>query len=252
MAYRRYFVRIKYNGTAYHGWQFQPHSISVQETIETEMSKILREKVSIIGCGRTDTGVHADQYYFHFDAPEDIDTDRLMFKLNGMLPSDISFHEIIPVDDKAHARFDARYRQYRYEMHLDKNPFLTDYSWYYPYHKLDFVKMRTAAELLMNYDDFPMFCKKGSDVKTFICQIFDVSLDYNPETRKMLFKIGANRFLRTMIRRIVGTLVQIGRGQMSLEEFENILTEKKEIPHIKMAPPQGLYLCQVDYEYIHG
>lgn len=252
MAYQRFFVRIKYNGTAYHGWQFQPNAISVQEIIETEMSKIMREKVSILGCGRTDTGVHADQYFFHFDAPEGTDTERLMFKLNGMLPSDISFHEIILVEPNAHARYDARYRQYRYDMHLDKNPFLTDYSWYYPYHELDFALMEKAAKLIGQFDDFPMFCKKGSDVKNFICQIFDISLEYNKETRKMVFKIGANRFLRTMIRRIVGTLVQIGRGQMSIEEFENILAEKKEIPHIKMAPPQGLYLCQVDYDYING
>lgn len=252
MAYQRYFAHITYQGTHYHGWQIQPNAISVQETIETEMSKILREKISIIGCGRTDTGVHARAYYFHFDSPEILDIDQCIFKLNGMLPSDISFHEIIPVGPKAHARFDASYRAYTYHIHFTKNPFLTDFSWYYPWYNLDFKLMKQAAEILKNYTDFPMFCKAGSDVKTFICHIYDISLDYDEQEKKLEFNIGADRFLRTMIRRIVGTLIQIGRGKMSIEEFENILIEKKELPHINLAPPQGLYLSAVKYESIEA
>jgi len=250
VAYRRYFAHIKYNGKNYHGWQYQPNAISVQEVIETEMSKILRDKISILGCGRTDTGVHADSYYFHFDTDTDMDLDQLVFKLNGMLPVDISISNIIPVGEKAHARFDATYRSYRYDIHFYKDPFLTDFSWYYPWYNLDFNKMEEASRLLKNYTDFPMFCKAGSDVKTFICHIYDVSLDYSEEERRLVFKIGADRFLRTMIRRIVGTLIQIGRDKMTVEEFENILKEKKELPHINLAPPQGLYLSSVKYDYI--
>ncbi len=246
----RYFFKIQYNGTNYHGWQYQPNAISVQETIQNQLYKLFKNQQSIVGCGRTDTGVHASQYYFHFDIEEVIDINTIQHKLNGMLPKDIYVENIIPVNEKAHARFDATKRAYTYIISTIKNPFLINRAWIYPYYPLDLLLMQQAATDFLQYNDFPMLCKTGSDVTHFRCTIFKSKLIHQTDKHQIIYQIEANRFLRNMIRRLTGLLVQIGRGKLSIETFNETLQNKSQFKYITLAPPEGLYLSGVEYDFI--
>jgi len=246
----RYFFKIQYNGTNYHGWQYQPNAISVQETIQSQLYKLFKNRQSIIGCGRTDTGVHASQYYFHFDIDEVIDLNTIKHKLNGMFPKDIYVEKIIAVESKAHARFDATKRAYTYIISTVKNPFQIKRAWIYPYYPLDIELMQQAAADFTQYNDFPMLCKTGSDVNNYICTIFKSELIEKPEENQIIYQIEANRFLRNMIRRLTGLLVQIGRGKLSIKTFNQTFASKSQFKYITLAPPEGLYLSKVEYPFL--
>ncbi len=245
----RYFVRIQYNGSDYHGWQYQPNAMSIQEAIESQLTLLHGRKIGIVGCGRTDTGVHAADYFFHFDSDKEWGQE-LAHKLNGMLDKNIAVIKIYRVDEKAHARFDADKRAYTYYIHFYKDPFKQKLSWQYPYYKLDASIMKEGAAFLLECDDFPMFCKSGSDVKNHICKIFKSELLVFESEQRMEYHIEANRFLRNMIRRIMGTLVQLGNGSMELNYFKETIRSKNAFKYINLAPPEGLYLSRIDYPFI--
>jgi len=246
----RYFFEIQYDGTNYHGWQYQPNAISVQSTIEKELKKLFKNEKGIVGCGRTDTGVHATQYFFHYDTAELIDIETIKHKLNGMLPKDIYVGQIQQVEPSVHARFDATKRSYTYIISLRKNPFTINRAWIYPYHKLDIQLMQQAANDILKYNDFPMLCKSGSDVKHFRCKLFSSELTHNKSKQQLIYHITANRFLRNMIRRLVGLLVQVGKNQISIEDYNFHFKQKQHFKYINLAPPGGLYLSKVEYPFI--
>lgn len=250
----RYFIELAYNGKPYHGWQLQQNSLSVQAVLENALSKLLRTTIATIGCGRTDTGVHASQYYAHFDIENEIDDAMFLFKLNRVLDEHIAVKRLIAdIPPTAHARFDATYRAYDYYLHFQKNPFKDNFSYYYAWLSLlDIGAMQQAAAILLRYNDFPMFCKTGGGAKTTLCSIYESVLSFDEATQTMRFHIAANRFLRGMIRLIVGALIMVGRGKMSIMEFEQTL-ENKDFRFAKLnisAPPQGLFLSEVRYPYI--
>lgn len=246
----RYFFEIQYDGTNYHGWQYQPNAISVQATIETELKKLFRTENGIVGCGRTDTGVHATQYYFHYDVLETFSEAIIKHKLNGMLPKDIFVRKIIKVNEQAHARFAAKKRSYTYIISLRKNPFAVNRAWIYPYHKLNINLMQLAATDILQYNDFPMLCKSGSDVKHFKCHLFSSELTLNENKEQIIYHISANRFLRNMIRRLVGLLVQVGKKEISIEDYNFHFQQKQAFKYINLAPPAGLYLSNIQYDFI--
>jgi len=248
----RYFFEIQYDGTKYHGWQYQPNAISVQATIEAELKKLFKNENGIVGCGRTDTGVHATQYYFHYDTIEAINEATIKHKLNGMLPKDIFIRKIEEVDSKAHARFAATKRSYTYLISLRKNPFAVNRAWIYPYHKLDIDLMQQAATDILLYNDFPMLCKAGSDVKHFRCNLFSSKLVFHKNKEQIIYQISANRFLRNMIRRLVGLLVQVGKTEISLEDYNYHFKQKQPFKYINLAPPAGLYLSNIEYNFINN
>ncbi|MCB0515437.1 MAG: tRNA pseudouridine(38-40) synthase TruA [Chitinophagales bacterium] len=244
----RYFLEIAYEGANYSGWQIQPNAQTVQNTLDTALSALLSESIRSVGCGRTDSGVHASQFFLHFDtlsAPP----SELVYRLNKMLPNDISVFRLIPVADNAHARYDATYRAYNYFIHFDKNPFLRYHSFFFPWTPLDMQSMQTALEMLAHFNDFKAFEKKN-DAKTSLCNIFKTALIYDEIQGRMQIHIAANRFLRGMVRRIVGTLLWVGKGKISLLEFENALAKGKSFKITITAPPQALSLCEVRYSYI--
>jgi len=248
----RYFFEIQYDGTNYHGWQYQPNAISVQATIEEQLYKLFKNTYGIIGCGRTDTGVHATQYYFHYNTISAIDELTIKHKLNGMLPKDIFVRKIKVVNDDAHARFDALKRSYTYIISLRKNPFAINRAWIYPYYNLDIDLMKQAATDILQYNDFPMLCKSGSDVKHFKCNLFSSELLHYPGKQQIVYKITANRFLRNMIRRLTGLLVQVGKGDLNLASYNNHFKQKNNFKYITLAPPEGLYLSKVEYSFIEN
>ena len=243
---KRYFFKISYDGTSFFGWQKQPNQISIQETIESDLSKIhsLKE-ISIVGCGRTDTGVHAHEYFFHWDYKESIDKENIKYKLNKMLPKSISIHEITEVSIDMHARFSAVQRTYIYLIHASKNPFNAAHSWYIN-QELDISKMNKAAELLIGEKDFSSFAKTHTDVKNHICQLSYAK--WTQKEDKISFEISANRFLRNMVRAIVGTCVDVGLNKLSIEQFEEIIDKKDRQSASTSAPALGLYLNKVKYE----
>jgi tRNA pseudouridine38-40 synthase len=241
----RYFVQLSFKGTAYHGWQIQPNAVSVQEIVEKALSTILREEIAVVGAGRTDTGVHASFYVLHFDASEEIwDGQKLVFRLNNFLPDDIAVQKIWPVSKDAHARFSAVSRTYHYYIATDKNPFQTETVYYY-HGKLDVYKMNEAAKLLFEYDDFTSFSRLHTDVKTNLCKIFQA--EWVTEGEMLIFKIKADRFLRNMVRAIVGTLLEVGKGKLTLEDFRKIIEKKDRGAAGTSAPAQGLFLVDVEY-----
>ncbi|WP_346861108.1 tRNA pseudouridine(38-40) synthase TruA [uncultured Draconibacterium sp.] len=242
---RRYFLQLSYKGTNYHGWQIQPNAISVQEVMEDALSKILREKIAVVGAGRTDTGVHASYFILHFDAenkvPENLD---LVYKLNSFLPSDIAVQKVWPVNQELHARFSATSRTYHYFISRQKNPFTTKIS--YTYLKpLDIDKMNEAAQLLFNYEDFTSFSRLHTDVKTNNCKIMQA--EWRDEENQLVFVIKADRFLRNMVRAIVGTLLEVGKGKLSINEFCQIIENKDRGLAGASAPAQGLFLVDIGY-----
>ena len=244
----RYFLKLSYNGAPFHGWQVQPNAVSVQSTIEEALSTVLRENISIVGAGRTDTGVNARQMYAHFDYDKEIpDFGKLINSLNRLVGKDIAIYDIIKVADDAHARFDATARTYKYFVTHQKSPFLYPLSWHCP-QSLDYEKMNEACEVLKRHIDFTSFSKLHTDVKTNNCRI-----DYahwQKEGEMMVFTITADRFLRNMVRAVVGTLVEVGRGKISVEEFEQIILKKDRCSAGTSMPPQALFLWKVNYDYI--
>lgn len=243
----RYFIEFAYNGKNYHGWQSQPNASSVQETLSKAVSVILRSEIELMGAGRTDTGVHAKQMFAHFDTEENLETDFLVAKLNSYLPKDIVIYRIILVSEKAHARFDAVKRTYEYHIHTYKNAFENESSWYV-FQKLDLEKMNKAAKMLFDFEDFQCFSKVNTDVKTYNCKIMEANWQQKGE--KLIFTIAADRFLRNMVRAIVGTLVEIGSGKKALEDFKNIIESKDRTQAGTSVPAHGLYLTKVEYPYI--
>jgi tRNA pseudouridine38-40 synthase len=242
----RYFVTLCYDGTRYHGWQIQPNGDSVQERLQEALSTLLRESVSVTGAGRTDTGVHARMMVAHFDWEGDpLDGRQLAYKLNRLLPYDIAVSKVEQVSDDKHARFSATSRMYRYYIHTVKDPFLRAYSCeiHYP---LDFVKMNEAARLLMDYDDFGAFCKSGADVKTTLCNVTN-AVWVQTSTTTWYFEIRANRFLRNMVRAVVGTLIEVGRGRLSLEDFKKVIEGKRRTEAGESMPGNALFLEDIVY-----
>lgn len=240
----RYFFEIAYDGTQYHGWQRQKNAISVQEVVEEALTRITREEVSVTGSGRTDTGVHCEQQFFHADFESSMNEGKLQFKLNSYLPSDISIQSIRSVHDEAHARFDALSRAYEYRIVKTKTPFLQGYSYYYT-KSLDVKTMNEAAALLLGAHDFQAFSKVKTEVNNFICNI--TSAHWREEGNLLIFYIEANRFLRGMVRAIVGTLLQVGLGKLSLPEFRATIDSKDRKQAGAAAPPEGLFLIKVEY-----
>jgi len=240
----RYFIEISYDGTNYHGWQIQPNAISVQEVLEKAMSLLLRETVKITGAGRTDTGVHAAQMFAHFDTTQNIDTEQLSYKLNAFLPQDIAVKNIQAVLDTAHARFDAKARSYRYFIHRHKNPFLNDYSWHLQ-KDLDMDLMNQAARLLLQYEDFKSFSKTHTDVKTYLCDVKEAN--WQQTDNQLIFNITADRFLRNMVRAVVGTLVEVGLHKLTSSDFEQIIKARDRSKAGFSAPAKGLFLTKIIY-----
>ncbi len=244
----RYFIEIAYKGKNYFGWQRQPKQISVQEVLEEKLSTMLRENIAIVGAGRTDTGVHAKQMYAHFDYSGDIDSEKFTFKLNSFLPKDISIYRIFKVEDKAHARFDATSRAYEYHIHIGKNPFLTDGT-YQIYHSLDIDKMNEAAKLMYDYTNFKCFSKSKTDVRTYNCDVMNakwIEIDH-----LLVFHVKADRFLRNMVRAIVGTLLEVGEGKKTVDDFKEVLESRDRSKAGTSVPAQGLYLTEIVYPYIN-
>jgi tRNA pseudouridine38-40 synthase len=244
----RYFLKLAYNGTNYHGWQYQPNASSVQETLTTAMSIVMNSNINLMGAGRTDAGVHAKEMYAHFDFETPFDTTSLVHKLNSYLPKDIVIFGIIAVHAEAHARFDATKRTYQYHINTFKDVFSNEESWYY-HQMLDLDLMNEASKLLCKYTDFQCFSKVNTDVNTFDCTIFEAYWTRN-ENNKLLFTISANRFLRNMVRAIVGTLVYVGLHKLSLSDVETIIISKNRNEAGFSVPAKGLYLIKIDYEYL--
>ena len=241
----RYFVTFSYDGTRYHGWQIQPNGDSVQAQLQRALSLLLRSEIVVTGAGRTDAGVHARMMVAHFDTDQVVDDRQLAYKLNKLLPRDIAVSKVEQVADDLHARFSATSRMYRYYLHTEKNPFLsfTSYEIHYP---LDFNKMNEAAQVLMEYEDFGAFCKAHADVKTTLCHITTAQW-HQTGVSTWYFEIRANRFLRNMVRAVVGTLIDVGRGRISLDDFRKIVEGKKRTDAGESMPAHALFLEDVTY-----
>lgn len=247
---QRYFIELSFNGARYHGWQIQPNGMSVQQKLQEALSTILRSQIEVTGAGRTDAGVHAAMMVAHFDVDGQVvddfgGTDQLVYKLNRLLPFDIAVRGIARVENDMHARFSATARTYHYYVHTRKDPFLGDRSCFIHY-PLDFALMNEAARLLLRNDDFAAFCKSHTDVKTTICQVSEAQWKQIDDHR-WVFVITANRFLRNMVRAVVGTLVDVGRGRVSLQQFADILASKRRTEAGESMPPQALFLQHIDY-----
>jgi tRNA pseudouridine38-40 synthase len=241
----RYFVTFSYDGSRYHGWQIQPNGDSVQAQLQRGLSLLLRQEIIVTGAGRTDAGVHARMMVAHFDVSTPIDGKQLVYKLNKLLPCDIAVKSVSQVADDLHARFSATSRMYRYYLHTTKDPFLrnTSCELHYP---LDYNKMNQAARMLLDYDDFGAFCKAHADVKTTLCKVTDACWHQTSPTT-WYFEIRANRFLRNMVRAVVGTLIEVGRGRMTLEEYRHVIEGKKRAEAGESMPAHALFLEDITY-----
>ena len=243
----RYFIRLAYNGAPFHGWQIQPHDTSVQQVLEQALGTVLRTPVAVTGAGRTDTGVNARTMYAHFDVDVPIaDTDGLCRSLNGLLGRDVAVYAIFPVADDAHARFDATSRTYKYFLHTAKSPFLYPLSWECHF-DLDFDLMNEAAEHLLHYTDFTSFSKLHTDVKTNNCRVSYARWERVGE--QWVFTITADRFLRNMVRAVVGTLVEVGRHRISVDEFCRIIEAKDRCEAGNSMPGNALFLWNITYPF---
>ena len=240
----RYFIDLSYKGTAYHGWQIQPNAVTVQETIEKALSALLGDDVSIVGAGRTDTGVHARQMFAHFDFDEINEPDQLVYRLNAFLPEDISISTIEQVNNQAHARFDALSREYKYYIHQFKDPFLADRSYFFK-PSLDIEKMNSCTSLLLDHKNFKCFSRSHTDVKTYNCDVKSAGWERNDH--ELVFTIEADRFLRNMVRAVVGTLIEVGQGKMTETEFKTVLDSEDRSQAGPSAPAHGLFLTRIEY-----
>lgn len=248
---KRYFFEISYDGTDYFGWQIQPKQLSVQALVQSCLSRLhSNKKIEIVGCGRTDTGVHAHHYVFHVDVPEIESCEQLLFKLNRMLPESISVQRIYPVPSDLHARFDAKWRTYRYFVHTKKNPFKSRFSTYFP-QPLNFELMNEAAQLLIGTHDFTTLSKAHTDVKTHICEVSRARWEATSD-EDYYFEITANRFLRNMVRATVGTLFDVGTAKLSPVEFDERIQAKDRSLASGSAAPNGLFLWDISYDIEEG
>lgn len=245
----RYFFHIGYNGYNYRGWQRLPNIVSVQSAIESSLSQILKSSVTIVGCGRTDAQVHASQFFFHMDVEKEWDFD-LLFRLNKTLPTDIAVFDIIPMKGLPHARFDAIQRTYDYFIHTYKDPFLSTASLLYTDQKLDLGKMKKATSIISDYNDFRAYCKSPDKYEHTICNVTSATLFTDKSGDKIRFQISSNRFLSGMIRIIIGKLLEIGAGDLSVEEFEHHMKTRETPQIIVPAHPWGLYLSKITYPYL--
>jgi tRNA pseudouridine38-40 synthase len=243
----RYFISLAYLGTHYSGWQVQPNAPSVQATLEASLATLLRHPVGVTGCGRTDAGVHARYYVAHFDTDAAI-PDNFLHSLNRILPRDIAVYRIWQVAPDAHARFDAFRRSYEYHITLRKDPFATETAWFFPQHeKLDIGKMQAVAGLLPLYRDFFPFCKTDSGTEGYACMVEIARWEHLPETGRLIFHITANRFLRGMVRLVVGACINAGMGKIAVEDVKLALDAQKMVKKSLSVPPQGLFLTEVVY-----
>jgi tRNA pseudouridine38-40 synthase len=246
----RYFAELAYKGTHYFGWQRQPDRISIQETVEDAFSTILRTPIEVVGCGRTDTGVHAGQYFMHYDFEGEY-PDNFLVRINKFLPRDIAIRRLIEVHPDAHARYDAVLRSYVYHIHFRKDPFLSGLSYHYPYSSfLDIGKLQEAAGLLLRYEEFFPFCKSDTDVKTMRCALKRSEWVYSADEERLAFHISADRFLRGMVRLIVGMCLTVARGHTPIEVVKEALDEQKMLPKAWSVPPEGLFLSEVKYPFV--
>ena len=244
----RYFITLSYDGTDFHGWQIQPNGNSVQEELQKALSTLLRQPVAVVGAGRTDAGVHARKMVAHFDCQEPIDCAQLAYRLNRMVPRSMAVYDVKRVSEELHARFSATRRTYHYYIHTRKDPFLRHYSCEMHF-DLDFERMNEAARALMEYYDFGAFCKSHSDVKTTICRVMAAQWHQTSPT-EWYFEISADRFLRNMVRAVVGTLVDVGRGRLSIDEFRNVIEGRKRTAAGESMPANALFLEDVEYEKV--
>lgn len=251
----RYFIQLSYDGTGYHGWQVQPNGVSVQEVLQKALSTLLRQPTEVTGAGRTDAGVHASMMVAHFDWPAahegegceeaPLDCTQLTYKLNRLLPPDVAVQAVRPVGPEMHARFSATRRTYHYYIHTRKDPFLRGYSWQVNV-PLDFALMNEAAQVLLEYSDFTSFSKTSTDVKTNICQLTEARWE-QLKPGEWRFTVSANRFLRNMVRAIVGTLVEVGRHRMTISQMRHAIEAKDRQRAGESVPGHALYLTNIEY-----
>ena len=251
----RYFIQLSYDGTGYHGWQVQPNGVSVQEVLQKALSTLLRQPTEVTGAGRTDAGVHASMMVAHFDWPAahegegceeaPLDCTQLTYKLNRLLPPDVAVQAVRPVGPEMHARFSATRRTYHYYIHTHKDPFLRGYSWQVNV-PLAFALMNEAAQVLLEYSDFTSFSKTGTDVKTNICQLTEARWE-QLKPGEWRFTVSANRFLRNMVRAIVGTLVEVGRHRMTISQMRHAIEAKDRQRAGESVPGHALYLTNIEY-----
>ncbi|TDQ07549.1 tRNA pseudouridine(38-40) synthase TruA [Pedobacter metabolipauper] len=249
---QRYFIELSYNGTGYHGWQIQPNALTVQQCLDTALSTYFRQIVTSLGCGRTDSGVHASQFYAHFDLQLEADQNpkdlsRSISGINSLLPYQIAVKRVFEVADTAHARFDATERAYQYHIHFHKDPFKLDRSWLFK-GSLDVHVMNEAAKILFQYTDFSCFSKSNTQTFTNNCKI--TTAYFEEKEDGLVFTISADRFLRNMVRAIVGTLVRIGKNEITLAQFKEIIESKDRSSAGQSVPACGLYLVRVTYPFI--
>ncbi|WP_400072511.1 tRNA pseudouridine(38-40) synthase TruA [Zobellia russellii] len=240
----RYFVEFSYLGKDYHGWQNQPNAISVQEVLEKAFSTLLRTPLALTGAGRTDAGVHAKQMFAHFEVDEIKNLEQLVYRLNSLLPEAIAVHDIFAVHEDAHARFDAQERTYEYWVLQNKNPFFIDFA-HYVKHPLDIGAMNDAAQFLLQFSDFECFSKTHTDVKTYLCDVKKAVWEIKDD--KLVFTITADRFLRNMVRAVVGTLLDVGTGKIKPAHVKSIINSKNRGNAGPSVPAKGLYLTSVLY-----
>ncbi len=242
----RYFIKLSYKGTNFHGWQYQPNAISIQEELEKVFSLLLKQEIKITGAGRTDAGVHAINYISHFDVNEEVaNVNKFIYKANSFLNEDIVIHDIFKVNEDVHARFSPISRIYEYRIHTEKNPFLKNTS-YYVRIKLDLEKMNEAAKLLFDYEDFTSFSKLHTDTKTNNCKIMYAK--WSRRDKQIIFTIKADRFLRNMVRAITGTLLEVGKGKMSINDFRKVIESKDRGMAGVSVPAHALFLKEIKYD----
>ena len=241
----RYFIRLAYKGTQYHGWQVQPNAMTVQEKLNGALSTVLRSDIHVVGAGRTDTGVHASNFWAHFDFDAPLEErEKICFRLNRLLPDDIAVYSIHPVAPNAHARYDALSRTYQYHITRIKDPFKRELA-YFLFYQVDVEKMNHACHLLYQYEDFTSFSKRQSQTKTNLCDIYRA--EWQQMGQMLIFTIQANRFLRNMVRAIVGTLLDVGQGRIDAEGFRKIIESSNRSMAGYSVPANGLFLTHVQY-----
>ena len=245
----RYFLELSFKGTKFSGWQIQDNANSVQAEINKALTVLCGTPTECTGCGRTDTGVHALQFFTHFDISEMKDAQQFLFQLNSILPFDIVIHQLHLVHDDAHARYDARARTYQYFIHQNKNPFINEYSWHRCY-DFDLMKMNEACQLLFSHEDFSCFSKSNHQQKTNLCNITEAK--WVRQNDLIIFTITSNRFLRGMVRAIVGTILQVGTNKMRMDEINNVLKTGDRKEAGASVPAHGLFLTKIDYPYLQS